>query len=176
MGLFACPMQSISFDYVPLKTKCIALFSPNRKYAMVLDTSDTYKIKIYDFIQNFPNEQTYHHLLVQQKWSNGTLGCSYCGSISSTNSNLKTFSCRCNDCRKDFSILTHTIMENTHIPLQKWLLGIFLMSRDKRGVSALELARDLDISNEKARHMALTASRLGWRENRPICSMKRRNG
>jgi transposase-like protein len=46
-------------------------------------------------------------------------------------------------------------MENTHISLQKWFLAILLMSRDKRGVSALELARDLDISDEKARHMAL---------------------
>jgi len=46
-------------------------------------------------------------------------------------------------------------MENTHISLQKWFLAILLMSRDKRGVSALELARDLDISNENARHMAL---------------------
>jgi hypothetical protein len=46
-------------------------------------------------------------------------------------------------------------MENTHIPLQKWSLAILLMSRDTCGVSPLELARDLDISNENARRMAL---------------------
>lgn len=117
--------------------------------------ADAYKINLYNFIQNFPNEQTCYNLLVQKKWSNGTPVCPFCGSVNSTKSRSKTFSYRCNDCRKDFSILTHTIMENTHISLQKWFLAILLMSRDKRGVSALELARDLDISNENARRMAL---------------------
>ena len=117
--------------------------------------ADVYKINLYNFIQNFPNEQTCYNLLVQKKWVNGIPVCPFCGSVNSTKSKSKTFSYRCNDCRKDFSILTHTIMENTHISLQKWFLAILLMSRDKRGVSALELAGDLDISSEKAIHMAL---------------------
>jgi len=62
-------------------------------------------------------------------------------------------------------------MENTHISLQKWFLAILLMSRDKRGVSALELARDLDISDEKARHMALNIkSAMSARESIYILS------
>jgi transposase-like protein len=91
---------------------------------------------------------------------------------SSTKSKSKTFSYRCNDCRKDFSILTHSIMENTHIPLQKWFLALLLMSRDRRGASALELARDLDISNEKQGTWRSTSSLPCRRENRPICSLE----
>jgi len=52
----------------------------------------------------------------------------------------------CKDCHGQYSVLKGTLFENSKIPLHKWFLAIFLASRDKRGVSALTLSRELDIA------------------------------
>ena len=39
-------------------------------------------------------------------------------------------------CRKDFTVTTGTVMERSHIKLQKWLMGFYLMASSKKGVSS----------------------------------------
>ncbi|MDR4968055.1 MAG: IS1595 family transposase [Acholeplasmataceae bacterium] len=52
----------------------------------------------------------------------------------------------CKDCHSQYSVLKGTLFENSKVSLNKWFLAIFLASRDKRGVSALTLSRELDIA------------------------------
>lgn len=56
----------------------------------------------------------------------------------------------CNACNKDFSVLTKTIFEGSHMPLPKWFLLIALMVNAKKGVSALQISRDLDVTYKTA--------------------------
>ena len=56
----------------------------------------------------------------------------------------------CKDCRKPFSVTVGTVMERSHIPLSKWLLAARLMAASKKGFSAHELHRCMDISYEGA--------------------------
>ena len=56
----------------------------------------------------------------------------------------------CKDCRKPFSVTVGTVMERSHIPLSKWLLAARLMAASKKGFSAHELHRSMDISYEGA--------------------------
>jgi hypothetical protein len=50
---------------------------------------------------------------------------------------------QCKGCRNQFTVTVGTIFEDSHIPLHKWLFGIHLMSSSKKGVSALQLQREL---------------------------------
>lgn len=56
---------------------------------------------------------------------------------------------RCGDCGKYFSLRTGTVMERSPIPLHKWMIASFLLLRGK-GVSSLQLARDLGITQKSA--------------------------
>lgn len=57
---------------------------------------------------------------------------------------------KCKDCRKKFTVTIRTIFEDSHIPLNKWLLGIYLMNASKEGISAHQLHRMLDITYKSA--------------------------
>src|SRR5205085_3092705 len=74
------------------------------------------------------------------------------------------FRCAEKACRKDFSVTMKTVMERSHIALHKWLQAFNLMASSKKGVSAHQLHRTLQITYEAAWFMAMRireAMRLG---------------
>ena len=91
------------------------------------------------------------------RWPNGVV-CPKCGSDKgayelkgkTTRPGLK----KCKVCRKKFTVMIGTIFEDSHIPLNKWLMGIYLMSASKKGMSAHQLHRMLDITYKSAWFMA----------------------
>jgi hypothetical protein len=60
----------------------------------------------------------------------------------------------CKDCRKKFTAAVGSIYERSHIPLTKWLLATHLMCASKKGMSALQLSRMLDLPYKTAWFMA----------------------
>lgn len=57
---------------------------------------------------------------------------------------------KCAGCRKQFTVTVKTIFEDSHIPLHKWLLAIHLLCASKKGISAHQLMRMLDIKQYKS--------------------------
>jgi transposase-like protein len=62
----------------------------------------------------------------------------------------RTGTYQCNGCRKQFSVTVGTIFEDSKIPLHKWLLAIHLMCSSKKGVSALQLQRELELGSYRS--------------------------
>ncbi len=60
----------------------------------------------------------------------------------------------CRSCRKKFTVTVGTIFERSHIPLTKWMLGFHLMTSSKKGMSAHQLHRMLDVTYKTAWFMA----------------------
>jgi transposase-like protein len=58
--------------------------------------------------------------------------------------------CFCNSCRTKFSVTMGTVFERSHIELSKWMLGFRLMASSKKGISALQLQRSLDLKSYKS--------------------------
>src|SRR6266436_3773802 len=56
---------------------------------------------------------------------------------------------KCAGCRKQFTVTVKTIFEDSHIPLHKCLLAVHLMCSSKKGISAHQLMRNLDIGSYK---------------------------
>ena len=79
---------------------------------------------------------------------------------------LKTrriWKCRATKCRKQFSVKVGTIFNESPISLDKWLMGIWLISNCKNGVSSYELARDIGVSQKTAWFM-LSRIRLAMQD------------
>jgi len=57
---------------------------------------------------------------------------------------------QCNDCRYMFSITAGTVFHRTHLPLNKWILATFLICNAKKGISAKQIQRDLNVSYKTA--------------------------
>lgn len=57
---------------------------------------------------------------------------------------------KCNDCEKPFTVTVGTIMEDSKIPLNKWLMAYALLSGSKKGFSAHQLHRSLGITYKSA--------------------------
>src|ERR1700733_6330406 len=56
----------------------------------------------------------------------------------------------CEACQDKFTVRTGTVYERSHIPLHKWLLGFRLMASSKKGISAHQLSRTLNVSYKSA--------------------------
>lgn len=54
---------------------------------------------------------------------------------------------RCNDCRRTFTVTVNTIFQDSHIPIRKWIIGLFLMCASKKGMSSLQFKRTLGIGS-----------------------------
>ena len=87
--------------------------------------------------------------LEQMRWPDGPR-CPKCGSLDHWTINRKSVTknhvsklYRCKACRKQYTVTVGTIFEDSKIPLYKWLMAIHLMCSSKKGISALQLAREL---------------------------------
>jgi transposase-like protein len=86
--------------------------------------------------------------LEKQRWSCIPI-CPYCGS---TKSSRKTqeFRHTCHECGRSYSVLVGTIFEATKLPINKWFAAICLILDAKKGLSSLQLARDLHVNKNTA--------------------------
>lgn len=100
-------------------------------------------MNIIQIFQKFPSQESCIKHLEQARWGD-TPVCIFCGSVN-TNALKAEMRHHCNGCRKSFSVTAGTIFHNTHIELQKWFLLISLMMNAKKGLSACQAARDIQI-------------------------------
>ena len=56
----------------------------------------------------------------------------------------------CRSCGYRFSVTTGTIMHDSHLPLRKWLMAVYLMCESKKGISANQLKRTLGVAYKTA--------------------------
>jgi transposase-like protein len=61
----------------------------------------------------------------------------------------------CNNCNTSYSVTVGTIFHKTHLDLQKWFLAISLILNAKKGMSARQLARDLEVNRNTAWYMGM---------------------
>ena len=60
----------------------------------------------------------------------------------------------CNDCEGQFTVTTGSVMESSHVPLNKWVLAFRLMASSKKGISAHQLHRTIQVTYKTAWFMA----------------------
>jgi transposase-like protein len=86
--------------------------------------------------------------LEKQRWSNVPT-CPYCNSTKSSKK-TKEFRYTCLKCGRSFSVFIGTIFESTKLPITKWFAAMCLILNAKKGISSLQLARDLHVNKNTA--------------------------
>ncbi len=86
---------------------------------------------------------------------NGTPVCPHCGSENKAHYTLKVKGefkglRKCKDCKERFTVTVGTMFEGSHIPLRKWFIAIYIFSSHKKGISSLQLHRDLGVTQKTA--------------------------
>ena len=103
-------------------------------------------MSLVEAVRAFDDEIAVERMFIDARWSNG-IACPFCGSVNvKARPTRKPAPFRCNDCRKDFSVKTGTVMQGSNLPLSKWALASYLMSTSLKGVSSMKLHRDLGIT------------------------------
>jgi transposase-like protein len=95
----------------------------------------------------FNNEQACQTFFEAVRFRDGEY-CPFCGHR--TIYRFKDGRFRCGGCKKDFSIKTKTIFGESKIPLRKWFLAIYLLTSAKKGVSSVQLAKQVGVTQKTA--------------------------
>src|SRR5579872_6157413 len=113
------------------------------------------KLTFVELVTRFPTEASAIEFLEAVRW-HGEPSCFRCGctDVSRVKTNRKRPVWFCKGCQKQFSVTTGTIMEDSKIPLNKWLMAIHLMCASKKGISSLQLHRMLGITRRSAWHLS----------------------
>ena len=99
---------------------------------------------LFELMRTFDTEEKCIKYLERLRW-NGNV-------VSPFDSKSKVYKCSkgyyCKNTNKIFNVKTKTLFENTKIPLQKWFIGIWLITSHKKGISSLQLSKDLNVTQK----------------------------
>ena len=79
---------------------------------------------------------------------------------------------QCNECREQFTVILGTVMESSHITLRQWVQAFHSMCSHKKGVSALQLQRNLGLGSYKSAWHLAHRIRLAMRQEPLASSLK----
>src|SRR3990170_6299081 len=83
------------------------------------------------------------------RWPNGPF-CPHCGSVEALKLKGRTVRpglYKCQGCKEQFTATVNTIMEDSHLPIRTWLMAFAILCSSKKGVSALQLQRQLGLGS-----------------------------
>ena len=102
-------------------------------------------------LKYYSDETVCRAYLVKQRWDDGKPKCPYCGCDKVYNiEGGKRYKCANNTCYKKFSVTVGTIFESSNIPLNLWFAALYLASSHKKGISSLQLGKDIGVSQKTA--------------------------
>lgn len=107
----------------------------------------------FEFNEKFPTDKSILQHFRTIRYKNGLI-CPHCGSTQQVG--LRTDQpklCNCNHCHNTFSIFTGTIFEKSSTDLKKWFFAVHLVLNAKKGISALQLQREIGTTYKTAWRM-----------------------
>ena len=127
---------------------------------MALQQADREKrqqMNLVKLIEQFGSDERCRSYLEHLRWPDG-VRCINCGldSISRITTRRQL---DCNNCRTRFSVTSGTVFHDSHLPLWKWFLAIYMMGEARKGVSANQLKRTLAVSYKTAWYLC---HRIRW--------------
>lgn len=110
-------------------------------------------LNLVDLIQKFSSPEAARTYLESIRWASGRT-CPHCGVVGES-TKLEGHSHRpglykCRACREQFTVTVGTIFEDSHIPLNKWVIVFHLLCASKKGMSAHQIHRMIGVTYKSA--------------------------
>ncbi len=123
------------------------------------------QMNLMKLMERYHSDESCRQDLEELRWPDG-IQCLRCESKSvSRLYSRKQF--ECNTCGYQFSVTTGTIFHDSHLPLPKWFAAIYLMVESKKGISANQLKRTLNVAYKTAWYLCHRI-RTAMREAYPV--------
>ena len=107
-------------------------------------------ISILELINMFSTEQKAVEWLEGVCWGKSPI-CAHCGCVKNINkSKSKKFTYWCCNCHKNFTVKTDTIMHSSKLPMQKWVVAIYYLLTARKGISSMQLSKEIGITQKSA--------------------------
>ena len=105
-------------------------------------------LSAFEFFERFPTEQDAIDFFEAERWPD-RVTCPRCDwHITSRIKNRNRHYCA--GCKKQFSFRTGTLFENSRIPLRKWLYAMYVFQIARKGISSIQLGKELGITQRSA--------------------------
>lgn len=110
----------------------------------------TQRLDIVTLIQSYSSEETCRELLEELRWPNG-VACLKCGATGERVTRVSTRDTwRCLECAYHFSVRAGTVLQDSKLPLSKWMLATYMVCEAKKGISSNQLKRMLGVTYKTA--------------------------
>ena len=116
--------------------------------SIVFNLKDMNFKSLIELLDYFKNEETGIKYFEQIRWGDNIV-CPHCGAVKPYRTN-RGFKCSDKECHKKFTVRTGTIFENSKIPFRVWFAAIYLATTSSKGISSVQLARQLNITQKTA--------------------------
>lgn len=98
----------------------------------------------------FSDDMVCREYLEQLIWK-GNPTCPHCGQNKPYKlKDQKTYRCSNKECKKDFTVTVGTVFEGSNVPLSKWFVAIYLATNHKKGISSIQLSKDISVTQRTA--------------------------
>lgn len=105
-------------------------------------------ISTFQLFQMIPDQETARLYLEGRLWPSGPV-CPNCKSGERITTRKGGYY-RCNACKLDFTVRTGTIFERSHVPLHKWVYAMYLLVTARKGISSMQLAKEIGVTQKSA--------------------------
>jgi transposase-like protein len=120
-----------------------------------------------DLQETFKEEDTCIDFLKQMRWSKGIF-CPYCNNKKNIYKYKTREVYKCSKCLKQFSLTVGTIFQDTKVPLKKWFIALYLFSSHKKGISSIQLSKDIGVTQKTAWNMLQRIRLLCKQDKTPL--------
>jgi transposase-like protein len=108
-------------------------------------------ISTFELMQKFPDNESARKYIETRRWRNGVT-CPSCNNSEkiTARSGKRIGYYICRKCKNEFTVRTSTIFERSHIPLHKWLYAIYTFVTSRKGISSLQLSKEMGVTQKSA--------------------------
>lgn len=110
--------------------------------------NDKISVSTLQLFKMFPDAESGRKYLEGRLWPKGAK-CPTCKNGDRVTSRKGGYY-RCNACKLDFTVRAGTIFERSHVPLHKWIYAMYLLVTARKGISSLQLSKQIDITQKSA--------------------------
>lgn len=114
--------------------------------------NDNLTISVFELMEKFPSEVEAKRYLEKKRWD-GKPVCPHCNAVEKqyrfTKDGVEGYYL-CSSCKKNYTVRTGTIFERSHVPLHKWIFAFYLVVTSRKGISSLQLSKQIGVTQKTA--------------------------